>query len=263
MGVTIQSSINARERILVFGSGGSGKSRGVLDIARQATDAKFFALDNDDGLSMLLEAQYQDVASSGRFEVVRAYDWTAYIAEIRGWREYGKASKDDWLIVDSMTQTWDDVKNWYSDEVVGDDLADWMLQLKKGSGSAKDYSKALSDSMNYDIINRQYFKLYNEILRWPGHVYMTAEADAIDGEREKDALVKSVFATYGQKPKGQKKLPHIPQTVLYLTRSRVGEHKFTCIKDRHGGEKEVVAWDDFASDYLLGHAGWRPVKINS
>lgn len=84
---------------------------------------------------------------------------------------------------------------------------------------------------------------------------MTAEQAAIDKNDDKE--VKAAFGAYGVKPKGQKRLGHVPMTVLWLTKSRVGAWAMTTIKDRGRTEVEDEPLTNFAKDYLMEVAGWK------
>jgi hypothetical protein len=181
-----------------------------------------------------------------------------------------KMDRDDWLGFDMMTQTWDWVQEWFSDNVFGQDIGDYFLEVRQAKQSAKgtkDAAKgkeakslgALEGWMDWPVINKQYNKIYRAILRCPGHVYLAAEQAKLSSDEE-DKEVKDLLGPYGVKPKGQKRLPHIPHTVLMFTKTRVGEFQLTTIKDRGRPELEREGIEDFARDYLMKVAGWKPAR---
>lgn len=260
MPFTLECPIPPRERLLVYGVEGTGKSKGLLDIARRVTDGKFYIMDNDLSYERLLYTGYLDVAERGNV-VIENYDtteWGLYIPQINEWRKV--AGRNDWLVLDSTTPTWSAVSSWYSDQLFGKDKAAHMLQLKKDSKSDREFHKAMSDSMNYTIINAEYFKLYAVLARWPGHVYLTAEQDTIREEDEKGT--RDVYGPIGFKPKGQKAIGHRTNTVLWMSRNRAGEWLMSTMKDRGREYMNKVVTTDFAADYLQGIAGWKMAKVD-
>ena len=256
---TIQCPIPSRERILVFGVGGTGKSKGLLDIARKVTDGKFYIMDNDLSYERMLYTEYTDVAERGNFrlELFEQTDWSDYVPTIREWSQ--EATQNDWLSLDSVTPTWDAVQGWYTDALYGKDKADYMIKVRQETKNDREYNKAMRDSMNFSVINAEYFKLYAALARWPGHVYLTAEQATISEDDDKE--VQGTFGPVGYKPKGQKGLGHRTSTVLWLTRNRLGEWQMTSVKDRGRKLQEKAPHQDFAADYLQTVAGWRMKKV--
>lgn len=216
-------------------------------------------MDNDLSYERLLWTSYTDVAERGNVVVMNfdTTEWAAYIPQIQAWRAI--ATKDDWLVVDSSTPTWSAVASWYADEMWGKDRAAHMLKLKKEARSDKEFNKTLSESMNYTIINAEYFKLYAQLARWPGHVYMTAEQDTI--REEDDKSTRDTFGPIGYKPKGQKSIGHRVSTVLWVNRDRSGQWLMSTMKDRGREYMAKVATTDFAADYLQTVAGWKMQKV--
>lgn len=257
----LRPPIRPRELILAMGVGGTGKSTAILEVARLCPDDTFYALDSElQNFNRLLATQFTDVQNVEVTPVEEWSDWVDAIPKISA-----KMERDDWLIVDSATPTWDGVQAWFVDKIHGQDIDEWFIakrQHNESIKSSKDNKEvkgfaALSGSDgDWQVINKVYFKhFYNALLKVPGHVYMTAEQAAIDKNDDKE--VKAAFGAYGVKPKGQKRLGHVPMTVLWLTKSRVGAWAMTTIKDRGREEVEDEPLNNWAKDYLMAVAGWK------
>lgn len=260
MGMYLASPIKPRERILVFGVGGTGKSNGALSIARRINpEDRMFVLDNDLSYDRLLATDYQDVEQAGNV-TVRGCDvteWDVYTESVREWGSI--ATPDDWLVVDSMSPTWDAVQGWYTEQVFGDDIASYFLEVRKNMKGGKALG-AFEGFTDWNVINKVYAKFTAQLNRWPGHLYLTAEQANIGDNDDKD--VKGMFGSYGVKPKGQKRLGHITSTTLQMSKARVGGWTLTTIKDRGRRELEGEGIKDFGLDYLMKVAGWKMTKGN-
>jgi hypothetical protein len=174
-----------------------------------------------------------------------------------------KMGVDDWLIFDSMSPTWEAVQEWFIERVHGQSIDDYFMdvRMKKENTKGKDSKAlgALEGWMDWPVINKVYFRLYKQLMATPGHLYMTAEQVAVNDDEGRE--IKGLFGPYGVKPRGQKKLGHLPQTVLLFTKNRAGEYAITTIKDRNRIELESQPIEDFMRDYMVKIAGWRPTKL--
>jgi len=59
------------------------------------------------------------------------------------------------------------------------------------------------------------------------------------------------------KPAGQKRLGHMPNTVLLFTKQRTGMYQMSTVKDRDRAEMAGQPFGDFGVDYLVNVAGWK------
>ena len=83
-----------REKILVIGPPGSGKSYSGLTIARCFPDSRFFIIDTDDSIPRMLATEFSDLKNITTFPCTR-------------WSEYEEASKkikkeakeNDWVMI--------------------------------------------------------------------------------------------------------------------------------------------------------------------
>lgn len=258
----LRPKISPRERILTFSTFGAGKSNALLSIARKCPSDTFHVLDNDYAYDRLLATDYADLSN---VQITYMDDWAGYIPTIK--RIGGSMGRDDWLVLDSTTATWDAVQGWFVEQIHGESIEDYFMEVRAKKAANRDTKGkeakslgALEGWMDWPVINKQYSRLYNALLNIPGHLYLTAELTALGSDSEEDRETKALFGPYGVKPKGQKRLGHIPHSVLLLSKSRTGEYRMTTVKDRGRREVEQEPMGDFAKDYLMRLAGWRPTQ---
>ncbi len=262
MAVSYGPSIQARERILAFGPPGVGKSNAILTVARRCPGSQFYVLDNDYAYDRLLATDFTELSN---VEVAVADEWPDYVPQIKKWKEAG-VNKDDWLVIDSMSATWPVVQSYFIEQVFGKEDDDYflkfrMMQQEKGGRQKGESGNPLEGFTDWSVINKMYNRLYVEIAKWPGHVYLTAESEVISKD-EKDRAVKATFGSFGVKPRGQKRLGHTTHTVLLMMKGQTGRYTVSTVKDRGRVELEDEEMGDFGKDYLVAVAKWRPQRVS-
>jgi hypothetical protein len=185
------------------------------------------------------------------------------------WTEFGKAfdkvlkrgTADDWLVIDPGTATWQSVQSWFSTQIHGTDIGAHMAKLRKETKDIKEFNKELTSDMTWPVINKLYTEgFYGRYRRWPGHVIVVCEAVGV--RKDADAAEKAEFGFLGQKPAGQKQIPYIGATNVYLDHSGKDVWRYTTTKDRGRPLQERVEFDatdpqeSFAVKYLEEVAGW-------
>lgn len=244
-----QPKIDPRERILVMGSPGTGKTTAWMSLARKLPEATFYVLDSDYSVERFLATDYADLTNVVVYLVPEWQDWLDAIADASA-----KATRDDWLVFDMLPPAWDAVQEWYTEKVFGASIDDFFLEARvaQKKGSAFDGRK------DWGIINKLYKSKINQtILQFHGHFFATADVKALS--EDDDKAIKGVFGTYGVRPGGQKHTGHLVATILLMTKKRIGEFYMTTIKDRGRREVENAPVKDLATSYLIPIAGWRPV----
>jgi len=250
--------IKTPERILLYGVAGTGKSTAVLSIAK-ATGANVTIIDTERAHERLLETEWAGLTNVK----VKDVRFDAMVNDTTNWDEMLGAVRDciktmnkgDWLVIDSITPTWDDVQAWFTQRLWGDDLADYMMAARIQTQEAgKRGGSAFEGFTDWPVINKTYNLLYNLILNAPGHVLLTAETAALIDEGTDNQIM---FGAHGVKPKGQKRLPHIPHTVMLTGRKRTGEWTLSTVKDRGRQPITGTTINDFAKDYLGNVCGWK------
>lgn len=267
MPTVIKCDLRARERILTFGVQGTGKSFAPLTIARLCPKSTFHVIDTDysDSYEVGLDTEFSDLDNVVIHKV--GYDnWAKFKSTAK--ELDGEIGPDDWLIADTMSCTWDGVQGWFIEQVFDMESDAYFMEVRQAKSKERDKggkeSKslgALQGWMDWPVINKQYTPIYSYLTGIKGHLYMTAEQAQI-GEDD-DREVKKLFGPYSVKPRGQKRLGHVPRTVLLFTKSRAGEYNMTTVKDRHRVEQEDVPFENFALDYLVGVAGWKKKLVKA
>lgn len=253
----IESPHRFKERILIYGGAGTGKSSVTLNIARHRPDDTFHVIDMDYSMTYerLLATEYTDVLDNGNVIVHEVEpEWEAFCDQFADIVAEGDPDTD-WLTIDPVTVTWELVQAWWIQEVQGDDIGDFMMKLRRDTSDSKEYSASLADTMQWPSINKQYQqKFYRNFHRWRGHSILVCEASELG--RMADGDDKALYGFIGYKPKAQKTMPHAAATNLFLDHPKINEWRFTSAKDRGRELQEKVAFDDFAIDYLVEIGGW-------
>lgn len=273
---TINSPFKSRERILLYGREGTGKSTAALSIARATPTSKFWIVDNDNTYDRLLESGFPELLERGQVLMagedfgVNPNSWDGSRQSIA--EAVGNMARDDWLVVDMLSKLWDQVQEWFIEQVFGDEIDDYFLRVRiekeryneAARSSGKDKEKkalgAFEGFMDWPVINQTYHKrVSTPLLNCPGHLISVAEAKNLADDD--DRSLKELYGTYGARPGGQKRSGHIMQTVIATGKmQRSQEFKLVTIKDRTRPVWQDEVFVDFAMDYLVGTAGWEVKK---
>jgi len=275
------------ERIGVTGVTGSGKSYQWLKLAEilRPTGATFRCLDTDNSIEYMLETQFPHLKpeNKGNVFVHNAYDWPNYKLGV-DWiqrkirvpadvdklppilkQDYLRPLKlNDWTIVDMADMAWSTVQRYFVDQVFGEDMGDYFLEIRKeiqsgrrkARGGGSTIAEGLDGWKDWSVIN----KLYEDwilpiIYRIQTHVYMTTKVTKLD-RTEKDASLVSLYGDLGIKLAGQKNLGHQMHS-LFLFVPGKDFWQITTIKDRGGRPYfNKVRLNSFFMQYLVVKAGW-------
>ncbi len=256
----IQSPHRFKERILLFGGGGAGKTTAVLSILRHIHKGKAWIIDDDYSYaySRALYTEFSDI-DPDRVEVIEVdADWDECVEALARVVAEGDP-EHDWLVIDPFSPLWDYVQSWMSTKVHSSDLDEYVVNLRAESADIKSFNKELSEAMNWPIVNRVWTdKVLKPLRKWKGHLLLVCEAQQTG--RNDDDEARDLFGHLGLKPAGQKRNHHIASTNILLSKSGHGEYRMTTAKDRNREDMEKVAFEDFALDYLRDVAGWERVK---
>lgn len=252
---------NARERILGMGGPGSGKTHSWFQILKNTPDTvNFYVLDTDQTVERFLDSdEFGHLAH--RVEYVEPMSWPEYVETLQHWVK-NEMDRDDWLVVDMISQAWDEVQEYFTQEIFGDDIGSYFMKIRKemeGAGK-KTLGSGFDGWKDWTVINKLYRVFANTIKRAPGHVYIATPADKMDFDNEQSENLK-LYGHVGYKPRGQKHTGHAAQTILMFHRSNNGEFRMTTVKDRQREDLKAESNRNFAIKYLKNVAGWE--KVNS
>ncbi len=168
----------------------------------------------------------------------------------------------DWIVLDSISPTWEFVQSWYSQQVHGSDLAEMMVRVRRESANMAAFNANIVGEMTWPLIKREYSaKLYRPLQKWRGHLILTAQAKDLGKRDREDDTLSLLYGHIGFKPTGEGQLHHVASTNLFLDHPKHGVFRFTTVKDRNREEVDKQTYDDFAVDYLQEIAGWEPVVV--
>ena len=211
-----------------MGGAGAGKSTGWLNIAllsaQTGSDARFYVLDSDDAVAVMLarDAQWANLTN---IEVFGAREWENYTKATD--QILGRIRPNDWFIGDFVSTAWDAVQEWYVERIYGKtDMGQYFMDAREANKKA-----ALDGWKDYSVINRVYRTWSNKIqFDMPSHVYLTAEAETVRDTDERE--LKKLFYQFGVRPKGQKHLTYTVHTVLLFQTDGRGGYFMNTAKDR-------------------------------
>jgi hypothetical protein len=242
-----------RERLMLMGATGSGKSQAAISIAKM-TDNPMYVIDTEwDNYERL--AYGADDLDNLVIYPCMPDDWTAQRDALNEIMD--RLKRDDWLVVDSTTPTWQAVQTWFGDLVMGDNLENLMLKARQelSDGSNVNPYDGWTD---WSVINAQYAAFSRKFFKANqkgAHVLLTAELDVLQDDA--DRAVRAEYGKWGAKPKGQKRLPYIPHDLLFMRRLKSGWEMDTVKARGERAEVDSLKLVDFAKQYLMGVAGWK------
>lgn len=248
----------ARERILLMGGYGAGKSQAWGEWARWSRDtgskARFYAVDTDYGVDRM-EDNYEGFSSNVEYRQTRDYD--EILKYMRDCRK--KATRDDILVLDMVGTMWGVCQGAFSEKAFGKNMGDWFIEAAKAGSMG---AIAGDFGVNWGAINRMYGEIRDEFLRFPGHVIACTGVEEVrmpdkQGKGGDDVDMRQLFGRFGVKPEGQKQLGHHFHTILLL-QDTGKEWKMTTVKDRNREKVKGLTVGDFVMDYLVPVAGWKP-----
>lgn len=244
------------ERILLFGPAGSGKSTAAASIASMAqktrSDARFHVIDTDLAWDRMLIEGYPDLSN---VEVYTSLEWPEYkesLAKIRS-----VIRPNDWVVVDLVSNAWETVQSYFTEQVFDRDIGDYFLQVRKDLKTGKKSLEAFSGWVDWSVINAMYKTWTNDLLfKTRANVICMAKMGKVHQDQD-DKATRLLFGQHGVKPEGQKSLAYQFHTVLLTGEPRTGEYTLTTIKDRERAQLDKTPVKKFALDYLVKIGGWR------
>lgn len=267
---------NLREKILLPGDAGAGKTSDWLSIAwwaKQSDDTRttFYVLDTDDEavLQVMNEDKYEgmlrsvngeEVDPTGNIVLHSAYEWPEYQAfsNKTTWDDSvaSKAVAGDWIVLDFVTHAWTAAQEGFLHDAANKTRGEVLYAAGVKGASGWDMFK---EEFNWNAINGAYFDFIKPILLMSrAHVFMTAEMEVIQEGSKITPDNKEHLAQFGKyKAVGQKKLAYQCRSYLRKQRLARGRVLFTNGKDRARQELdgETVS-PDFFTTYLKNVAKW-------
>lgn len=253
----------SRERILLMGPWGAGKSYAWIKVAQWIASTKaesqMFVMDTDLAWERMCEGW-----EAPHVHVTDATDWDSLSGGVNLAVTRAKRERHDWLVVDMADKMWDFAQSGFSEKAFGKRIDEWFIEAKRsGENVGGDYGS------NWSVINRMYAQVIGQILRFPGHVLCCTPVEPVQspdrqGKGGDSSEIRDLFGRFGVKPKGQKALGHQFHTIILLSDTGKG-YRAQTVKERSmpgsetAREKLVgVSVTDFTKDYLMKIARWQP-----
>jgi len=220
-----------RERILVMGGPGSGKTYGWLRMANHFKNSTFYVIDSEIGAERSLK-EFPQLTNVRVYPVV---DWSEYRGAQKKIADLCK--ENDWVVIDMVDKAWSAVQKYYIGEIFDQDMGEYFLEArKKIKKDAKSLfagrDAALKGWTDWPVVNRLYEDfIFSLVYRIPAHLYMATAGQAVSDDDAQD--IRDLYGPHGIRPAGQKQLAYQPDTVFLLTYRKDG-HFITTVKDRGG-----------------------------
>lgn len=250
-----------QERILVYGSAGSGKTYQWLKIAEHLPDVPFFCMDTDRSIARHLSTEF---AHLGNVEVFPASDWDGCMQALRSVEDKTKGRFSDswndwarrpWFMVDHVCSTWEMVQSYFVEEIFNKDIGQYFLEVREVLSKGARRLDALDGWKDWIVINKIYQSWANRICALPCHVYLAARSAEVLKEGYEEPRVLDTYGYLGAKPAGEKRMDYRMHTVLYLTHR--GDQWFTRTAGKDRGRAEFdITIHDLYMQYLVPRAGW-------
>lgn len=254
-----------RERLGLFGDGGSGKSQALLDIAMETPGHKYIIdVDYTSYWDQALE-EFPELEAKLTVATLATDDWTPYLELLPEWRE--EAGPDDWLFIDSMTHSWQACQSYYSAETLGMQFDELIANARKAQLKSKGKAMMVfQGDTDWRVINSHYIPAtWGQITKWPGHVALTFQEKKMTDDANREKNWKDFE---GYRPEAQKAAKYATRTFLHMYKRGRNSYYIDTVKDRFRPKLDEEEWGaendegSFVEKYLVEVGGWvkKPAK---
>lgn len=189
-----------RERILVYGQPGSGKSYSWLQIAAAYPSKKFYCIDTDEAVERLLATEFPQLQNVLTYP---SQDWASCVKALDAIKT--KGTSNDWVIVDMLDSIWDYAQSFFVEEVFSKDIGSYFLQARKEMKAGSSNLSALKGWTDWSVVNKLYQSWINEICyQIPAHIFFTAKATKLS--TDDDSTMQDMFSEFGARPRVKREI---------------------------------------------------------
>ncbi len=259
------------ERMLMFGSEGSGKTHNWLTIADMCanigSDQQFYVADTDFAVPRSMSNRFSHLTNVNVTDVT---DFKQYVLWAQSLKE--TVTPGDFVIADMGGHAYHFAQEHYFESKYG--MSRSEVEWERLFDRADDDRGPLVEPEDWINIRNGFNNLWNRmiirdiVVARGASLFATAETKDILKHFDGQAKDKTVWLTYkdlGFKPDAHKTLLHKSQTVAMCRRLNNG-FWLNPVKDRERPGKTVdellthLKVEDFAIDFLMGRAGWEIVE---
>ena len=224
-----------KEKILLVGSAGTGKSYDWLKVAETRPQETFYCIDTDDSAERMLNTEFSHLRN---VEVYPAFDWMGCKNALALIEKKNIVNSDNWLVIDMLCSMWDYVQAFYVEQTFGEGIDEYFLHVRKALKKADSSLDALEGWKDWSVINKMYQKFINRIaLILQCNLFFTAKGVPVEKKTSSD--IKNLFGAIGIRPEGEKRNIHRVHTVIVKKQISGESWLATTVKDR-GRER----WED-------------------
>ena len=251
-----------RERVLLMGPPGAGKSHQLINVIKYLEDTKknVFLIDLEDKmeatlgsmkyspkhLKLYIATSWEELAA-GYFDNTKQKHIDAAINTISS-----SVKPDDWIMIDRVDLAWSMAQRWFTKQKYEEELAERLMEKSKELKKSSMFIPRF-DQGSWQVINEQYESFMIKVLyRSSANVILTS---GIRASEEGSPL--DVYGHIGVAPRGQKELAHQPHSVFLLGQKKVGrEISWTITTAKDLPERPYFDHEDlidFSFQYLANY----------
>lgn len=245
------SPYSFRERILLYGGSGVGKSKCYLDLYDIMEDSHFYVIDTDTAADFMFEGRDR---SRLTFEEPNSYRdcASAFL------RFSQRANRDDWLVIDLGDPLWIWTQTFWKMSYFGKTEEEMLFFIEPKTQKIR--GKEVPFRPNWSEINRMYDTLIRTAFEAKCHIIMICGETTISdggGDWDDAADILSIYRSEGTKPQGNKRNSHYFHTILHLIMNGP-KYRASIPKEREGREKlwvekaeitDLTFWDYYLSQH--------------
>jgi len=243
-----------KERILLEGPPGSGKSEQLLNVAIYLRElgTQMYVIDLEDKLEAMILNRDDDFSNT-KLSIALSWDEESS-KKYKGFKQscediLSKVKPGDWIGIDRVDLAWSMVQRWFTKGKYGETLADKMMAKSKDM-TKKSMFIPVFDQGSWLVINEQYDQqIINILYESRCNVIMTCGIKGISEDTPAD------IGRLGVLPRGQKELGHQPHSIFLLRQKRIEARKFIWTISTEKDLKKRTYFDDdelfdFSQQYL-------------